>query len=92
VLREVLDSPFVGRRGADALHADLPRLRDLPLCDRVGANIRLEELILLPPGLRRAVDVLIAATARSCSRSRRPRRGRDPAQPQNATPTLGIPY
>ena len=67
VLREVLEPALHRRRGADALHADLRRLRDLPYVVASGANIRLEEGLHLLPH---------AHAARHPGRDRRDRRGR----------------
>ena len=94
VLREVLDTPFIGAEELTRFMLICVVFVTFPYVVASGANIRLEELAhLFPKGLRRGIQVVIAAsgtivfgiaaasvaiaTLRNLS---------------NATPTLGIPY
>jgi TRAP-type C4-dicarboxylate transport system permease small subunit len=94
VLRELLNTPFVGTEELTRFMLICIVFVTLPYVIASGTNIRLEEgLHLMPPGLRRAFEVLIAATgtvafaiaaaAIAVATLR---------NLQNATPTLGIPY
>src|SRR3712207_5917283 len=63
VLRELLNAPFVGTEELTRFMLICIVFVTLPYVIASGTNIRLEEgLHLMPPGMRRVFEVLIAAT------------------------------
>jgi TRAP-type C4-dicarboxylate transport system permease small subunit len=94
VLREVLDAPFVGAEELTRFMLICVVFLTLPYVVVSGANIRLEEgLMLLPRPVRRIAHVAIAASGSATfavaavSVATATLRNL-----QNATPTLAIPY
>jgi TRAP-type C4-dicarboxylate transport system permease small subunit len=94
VLREILNLPFVGAEELTRFMLICVVFLTLPYVVVSGANIRLEEgLMLLPRAVRRVAHVVIAATGgatfaiAAASVATATLRNL-----QNATPTLGIPY
>ena len=94
VLRELLDTPFVGTEELTRFMLICIVFVTLPYVIASGTNIRLEEgLHLMPPGMRRAFEVLIAATgAVALAIAAAAIAVATLRNLQNATPTLGIPY
>ena len=94
VLREILNLPFVGAEELTRFMLICVVFLTLPYVVVSGANIRLEEgLMLLPQGIQRVAHVAISATGSvtfivaAASVATATLRNL-----QNATPTLGIPY
>jgi len=94
VAREIFSSPIVGAEELARFMLICTVFIALPYVVSAGANIRMEEFLgFLPAGLRRIVQLVIAATAvaafavAAASSIMAIRSNFD-----NATPTLGIPY
>jgi TRAP-type C4-dicarboxylate transport system permease small subunit len=94
VAREIFSSPIVGAEELARFMLICTVFIALPYVVSAGANIRMEEFLgFLPAGLRRVVQLVIAATAiaafavAAASSIVAIRSNFD-----NATPTLGIPY
>jgi len=94
VLREILNLPFIGAEELTRFMLICVVFVTFPYVVASGANIRLEEgLHLMPPGMRRAFEVLIAATgAAAFAVAAAAIAVATLRNLQNATPTLGIPY
>ena len=94
VLREVLDTPFVGAEELTRFMLICVVFVTLPYVVASGTNIRLEEgLHLMRPGARRLFEVTIAATgALTLAVAAASVAVATLRNLQNATPTLGIPY